>query len=483
MFSSELLLVLFYQVLLWSLGHQVVGLTHPRLSYSSTLAVGFFVGQLAGAACIWFLGAIGIPWSRVSVLSGLLIALIAVTYLRYKLRRRASLDGFSTQNLRHLPHSFDVQFTCVILLSLLVWRQYTLFSNLGFEPLLAWDTWMNWLPKARVWFDLGTPVEWVPWRTWLVSDAPAYTLGNKQASTYPEFVPYLLLGGLVFENGHVTPSLFVGWWLAPLCLSLLFYSELREAGVSVLISFFGAYALQSLPLINVHTLLSGYADLWLTSFFSIGLLSLFRFWRRRSRPDAAMLTCCAAACIATKNPGLYAGAILMMALAVSVIQPRISVGLVLGGLATLVFVSTFVFVYENSMNLGFISIEPSRIQVEGLDEFLVEAHPLHTLLPSTLWASDLWHLSAALFAMGLASFMLRFRQQEVPWPVLIAILGVLAAQYFIFGFTHYYERAVTGVTLSRSLMVCIPGMLFVGIWALHLNTRNSFLRSSPAGKV
>ena len=39
-----------------------------------------------------------------------------------------------------------------MLLALLAWRYLTIVQEMLLRPLYAWDAWMNWVPKAIVWF-------------------------------------------------------------------------------------------------------------------------------------------------------------------------------------------------------------------------------------------------------------------------------------------------------------------------------------------
>ena len=54
-----------------------------------------------------------------------------------------------------------------VLLALLAWRYLTILQELLLRPLYAWDAWMNWAPKAIVWFHLEHLIEFVNPEQWL----------------------------------------------------------------------------------------------------------------------------------------------------------------------------------------------------------------------------------------------------------------------------------------------------------------------------
>ena len=67
------------------------------------------------------------------------------------------------------------------------------------------------------------------------------------------------------------------WLLCFIALGAAFYSQLRNAGVSPAIGMAFSYFLLSMPLINTHVALAGYADLFLGAAYC-GALMAFHNW-------------------------------------------------------------------------------------------------------------------------------------------------------------------------------------------------------------
>src|SRR5262249_54516916 len=64
------------------------------------------------------------------------------------------------------------------------------------------------------------------------------------------------------------------------------------------------YALGSLPLIDTHVALAGYADLWVATLFGFAVLAWLRWLERREREQLALALVCAATLPLLKHEGM-----------------------------------------------------------------------------------------------------------------------------------------------------------------------------------
>ena len=128
----------------------------------------------------------------------------------------------------HWEHAF-----ALTLLILLGWRFATLVQELALRPLFAWDAWMNWIPRAVVWFNTGELNAFVHPQDWLREGpgADVYTPGNWQAHRYPPGVSLIQLWSMLGAGVARHPLLCLPWAALPLALTAAFYGHLRRAGV------------------------------------------------------------------------------------------------------------------------------------------------------------------------------------------------------------------------------------------------------------
>jgi len=120
------------------------------------------------------------------------------------------------------------------LLALLAWRYAVLFEELTLRPLYAWDAWMNWAPKAVVWFHQQVLVEFAHPHDWLQQEGEVlYTLGNRFSSDYPETVPLILLWSMLGGGTADHGAIYLPWVLVPPALGVALYGHLRLAVLSL----------------------------------------------------------------------------------------------------------------------------------------------------------------------------------------------------------------------------------------------------------
>ncbi len=131
-------------------------------------------------------------------------------------------------------------------------------AEVAWRPLYPWDAWVQWATKARVWYELGHLAPFVRADVWLAGGNGAYF---DASPNYPATVPLLQVWTCV-ALGRWDDSAMNWPWLAILvALVAAMYGALRGEGVAPLLALFGAYLLASLPLVDVHVALAGYADL------------------------------------------------------------------------------------------------------------------------------------------------------------------------------------------------------------------------------
>src|SRR6185312_10746285 len=136
----------------------------------------------------------------------------------------------------------------------LVVHAWLMADEILLRPMYPWDAWAAWLMKPKAWMLGGHLDAFVGFDDWL-TDATG-TLRTAQSWNYPEALGRLAL------------------WAA---LLAGVYGGVRTLGLARDRSIVTVYALGSLPLINVHVALAGYADLWIATLIAFACLAWMRW--------------------------------------------------------------------------------------------------------------------------------------------------------------------------------------------------------------
>lgn len=419
---------------------------------------GFFVGQITVIALLlawdWAFGALAF-WPLAALLAGIAILL----------RRQLRQYDYS-QRLASFGQSWLTRMAALVLLGLIITRLGLITQELGLRPLFAWDAWMNWVPRATVWFHHGELTPFVLPPDWLAADSgeEVYTLGNWRASGYPPGIPLMQLWTMLGGDTADHTLLFLPWLIAPAAFSVVLWTQLRLLGLGSVLGLVVVYLFLSLPFANIHTMLAGYADLWLALYFSLGSMAAER-WQREPVPGYLVLgVIMAAGCALMKTPGIIFGALILL----SLILARIGLPPRWLGRGVIIGLAAIALMLLGGLIPVLIHLPTAELtlQLPGLlPELRIQPQPLLPVLFHSLFISSNWHLLWLMLGLcGLAALRLR------GWMVLdsVALLALVIAAgmlIFVFGYTHYYSEAENLVTLNRALIYLVPlAVYLIGAW-------------------
>src|SRR5438552_721056 len=147
---------------------------------------------------------------------------------------------------------------------------------------------------------LGRIVPFVRADVWLSGATAAYFDASPDS---PSTVPLLQVWSCVALGRWDDSAMNWPWLCMLLALTLAVYGSLRSAGLSLLGALVGAYLVASLPLLDTHAALAGYADLMLAGVYTCAALALHRWVLRRDARDAALALLLALACPLVETSG------------------------------------------------------------------------------------------------------------------------------------------------------------------------------------
>jgi len=244
----------------------LVGRPRTSAAYAGTLGGGFVLGALLCALSVATLGRVDVA-RIVPTLSPILLALGIAAWTWALLRPHSAAAVVSRDEGRLHPLLW-------ILLALLAAHAVLMADEILLRPMYPWDAWAAWLLKPKAWMLGGHLDRFVAFNEWL-ADASG-TLRTAPTWSYPEALGRLAIwfaSAWGEWNAGVVGALWFALWLA---LLTGVYGQLRALGLPRNRAVIAVYALGSLPLINVHVALAGYADLWIATLLAFACLSWVR---------------------------------------------------------------------------------------------------------------------------------------------------------------------------------------------------------------
>ena len=434
---------------------QILRLKH--LPSSLTIGVGYGLGVVAiGKALLWTSYA-DLP---LSVSSWVMVA-TGITAGIWVLYRRAPSLNFAgigsakqSASLHPIPTRPAHRDPIVVGLVLLIAAHLciTLANNLT-RPIFPWDAFTTWMYRAKAWAlqDAITPMATVP--SWIAEGGLAgYAL---YASHYPTTLSIYAAFASSLAGEWQSATASAPWTLCLLALCLTAHGTLVLAGTSQRIAIFGAYVLCSLPLLNVHSALAGYGDLWmaLCSGGGLALLLLWRLKRVQAGLWAALLLLLAGTQI--KTEGWLWLALGLGFLSLEWLAQRIGYRWLCGGIVLLGVAGWATGLSYLSLGpLGEWGVRESFIYAGPLGDFALRPYNPSINYFSVLLEQANFLLLASAYSFALLAMLFLRPQQAAPFWLMAVLIAV--SQTIIFALSSYSRYAETGTAITRLLIHFTP---------------------------
>ena len=433
------------------LGGLCMELLIPAWTPARPMAVwgnGLLVGLIGIPLLIRLLEALGVSltYQAVGGIAGTIVVMAGLLLLVRKKPFPLAPRSMSDVASRSLIYKLAI----VSVLLLIALRVTTLGLELLWRPLYPFDATMHWATKARVWFEYQRIVPFVDNMRWL--EMAGEGVFTDHHAGYPITIPLLQVWtGLVI--GHWDESLINLPWLACLVgMGLAFYGQARVAGAKPLVAIVFTYMLLSMPLINIHVALAGYADLFLGACYCAALMAFHNWAISRQSWQAVLAAFFALSCPLIKNEGFYWLLTFAPGLFLVLLPWRKALvwfaGIILVLLAVLAIIPRDFEVAGHSLELLGLFFRP------GAPEAVV----------NSLFVHDNWHLFSYLLPGLLVSALLLARPDV---KACIGIIGTLASAIglflVLFIFTRYASGAIRFTAVGRISVQLIPGMMFLAL--------------------
>ena len=429
------------------------------------LGGGYLLGTLALTLVMRGFDAAG--WTQ--TFGGLAAVVVALTLPGFAVARRRSMGAVDDPQGRMALSAAEKSLFLLLLALVLV--HFGMFAfEVVLRPLYPWDAWANWAPKARVWFEYKTLVEFVSPQEWLATGDPAlYTV---DAPHYPPAVPLMQLWFALASGRWSDTFINLPWLFCGLSLALALYGQCRTAGAGPLASLVAVYLLVSLPMFGTHVALGGYGDLWVAATFGVAAMSALQWLRGREVGFAYASLLFAFACTLVKVEGVVWSGVLLFVVLGSLIPRKLF--FILAGLSILGFTAVILLGgFETRLpGLGELVIMPERLVIPVLGEFSLGFHPVWGAFWEQYWLWGSWNLFwwAFLLLLLAAPFSRAMRANFSALLLSFAVLSVIAATFF---FTENYLWAESVTTLNRATLHLLPTLVFVSVLLFQSLSRNS----------
>ena len=435
---------------------------------------GYLIGVLGVALMLRAQAALGLPLraAPLLILTGLLAAL-AVIVLQRRKQQLAPRPEHGIEGDR-LPRWQRIVWGMLFLwLSL---RLIGLGLEVWWQPLFPWDAWTTWGVRARVWTEQQALVPFVSPQDWLAATAgTTYTI---DAWHYPATVSLLSAWpALAFGDWNETAA-NLPWLGCALALGLGFYGQSRIWGASALQSMVFTWLLLSLPMLDTHVALAGYADIWLATVLGFAFMSFLQ-WARTGDSRQGWLSLLF---IASLPMIKVEGAVWTLSFVPALLFAKsrgdwllACVALSGGVIALLWMLGGVAFEVPG---LGQFRLEPDQLLLPRIGEFQLAHQGSWAPVVKHIFLYSNWHLFGYLLALSLMAALiqtLRGRAEPFMRAALAWVITSLIALYLLFFWTQAARWVIQGTSFNRIVLQFVPAMMFwiMALWvAIQKSARN-----------
>ena len=456
-----------------TLGVRTLWRNAPVGGWPLALGYGYFLGLLAAILLLRAQVAAGGPLDWTGPTLALAVLGLAGGVLA---RRRGGLSVSCWNPWWAMPGGIE-RGLFILLLAWLGWRLFLLAQEVWLRPLYPWDAWTTWEVRARVWSELRQWVPFVDPQRWLAdASSSVYTV---HAWEYPDAVSLLALWPTLAFGAWHEPVAHLPWLGAGVALGLGFYGQARLWGASPLAALIFVWLLLSLPVLDTHIALAGYADLWLAAVFGLAVCALLQWAQTGDRWQGVLALMLALACPWIKREGLVWALLLIPAAAVVWTPRRYWLWLVGGFLLALTLWFMVGGVVFTVAGWGDVRLTPEVIQLPVLGRFELHYHDIWEPVVRNLLILGNWHLLGYLLLAALLAGLPRTLAE--PWRLagMIVMGSGLLMLFVLFFFTEAYLWAVEYTSINRVFLQFAPALLF---WALTVSVRPDPLAGSCSTK-
>lgn len=413
---------------------------------SAAIGAGWLIGVFAAAACARWAApddtahtfARAWPWL---VALGVLAWIVAIAKLR----------GTSVQLHRGARDpSRLLRALWWVLLLLVVARLLLIGDEASLRPVFAWDGWSAWAVKPKTWFLLGHREPYVSMLEWLSN--PHAAVRTAAVSSYPELLAWVQLWFAGAAGAWNEPLVDVAWCGALAAFGLAAYGYWRAFGLPAWISMALVYALISLPLVNAHVALAGYADIWVGVTLGLAVLAWTRWLILRERGQWLLAVAIALCLPLIKLEGTVWLLAFAAVVGLDIVPRRWRWRTATAAIALLVVAIASAGLFS-SLHVGWDGVD-----VPGFGHFTLAWHGVGGAIVASLFTLPNWHFLWYLLPLLLIVRWRRFGEDRAARLLGLLLLLDFAFLFVLFFLTGAAAWAEDYTSANRLILQIVPSV-------------------------
>jgi hypothetical protein len=341
-----------------------------------------------------------------------------------------------------------------LLLLWIVLRFLSLGEEAVLRPVFPWDAWSAWAIKPKTWFLTGRAEPYVSMLDWLAH--PGAALRTAASWNYPELLAWVQLWFAGGATAWIEPLVDLAWCGALAAFALAAYGYWRALDLAPWLALVLVYALVSLPLIDAHVALAGYADLWIAVTLGLASLAWSRWLIRRERGQWVLAIAAALCLPAIKLEGRVWLAVFALIVLVDAVPPRWRRRAAAGIAALIVLIGAVL------VATGVVGVHGNRIDLPSIGAFELAWHGVGGALAASLFALPNWHLFWYLVPVLLVLRRRRFREDPAARALGLMLLidfALLSALFFLTAASAWAEDFTSA---NRLILQLVPSVVVLG---------------------
>jgi hypothetical protein len=336
----------------------------------------------------------------------------------------------------------------VCLVGLIALHCYLVAINVLIKPLFAWDAWATWSVKARTWFELKQMVAFVGHSAWLdQADRSAHVL---DAWNYPDTAPLIQTWVALVVDRWDDALINLPWLFCFIALGVGFYGQLRLLQISRMNQLIAVYLIISLPLLNTHIAMAGYADLWLSTAFTFTVLALMQSMITGSVVQLLLALFSACCVVLFKTEGVVLLLTLIPLCLAMKLPPALLKKFAVMSVVSLIGLILILFVFS-----------PIQLSIPYLGEFSIAYHSVWGAMRINYFELPNWHLLCYVVSVGFLYAMfapsVSALQRKLILTLVVSLLGYLFVLFFL---TQNYSWAERYSSVNRITLHLLPSVFF-----------------------
>jgi len=361
-----------------------------------------------------------------------------------------------------------------LLLAWIVFRFLLIGDEASLRPVFPWDAWSAWSIKPKTWFLTGYFEPYVSMLDWL--SHTDRDLRTAASWSYPELLAWVQLWFASAAGAWNEPLVGVTWCGALAAFALAAYGYWRALGLASWVALALVYGLVSLPLIDAHVALAGYADLWVALTLGLATLAWTRWLIGREPRQLALATGIALCLPVIKLEGMV-WLISYCAVVALDLVPLRRRRLVLWGVPIVLVASAIV--------AALVSSHSGRnwIEIPSLGTFALAWHGVGGAMIASLFTLPNWHLLWYVVPVLLVVRRRRFRDDRAARMLGLMLLIDFAFLFALFFLTTASAWAQDFTSANRLILQLVPSVFVLAAVLLRPTTERGEVSVATRGRV